>query len=47
LGKLRVLSGKEACEILGKHGFVKARQTGSHIRDAEKAPDNDDHGAGA
>ena len=28
---MRVLSGKEACEILARHGFVKARQRGSHI----------------
>ena len=29
--KLRVLSGKEVCSILGKHGFVKIRQKGSHV----------------
>jgi predicted RNA binding protein YcfA (HicA-like mRNA interferase family) len=31
LGKLRVLSGREACEILANYGFVKIRQTGSHM----------------
>jgi predicted RNA binding protein YcfA (HicA-like mRNA interferase family) len=31
LGRLKVLSGKEACEILGRHGFVKVRERGSHI----------------
>jgi len=31
LGKLRVLSGKEVCVILSKHGYVEVRQRGSHI----------------
>lgn len=31
MGRLRILSGREACEILARHGFVKARQRGSHI----------------
>ena len=31
MGKLRVLSGKEVCHILEKHGFVEARRRGSHI----------------
>lgn len=31
LGKLRVLSGKEVCQILEKHGFVEKRKRGSHI----------------
>jgi predicted RNA binding protein YcfA (HicA-like mRNA interferase family) len=30
LGKLRVLSGTEACKILEGHGFVTLRQRGSH-----------------
>jgi len=30
LGKLRVLSGSEVCRILEEHGFVAARQKGSH-----------------
>lgn len=38
MGKLRVLSGKEACEILANHGFVKVRQTGSHIVMQRKLP---------
>ena len=29
--RLRVLSAKQVCDILKKHGFVKVRQTGSHI----------------
>jgi predicted RNA binding protein YcfA (HicA-like mRNA interferase family) len=31
LGKLRVLSGREACEILSRHGFAEVRRRGSHI----------------
>jgi predicted RNA binding protein YcfA (HicA-like mRNA interferase family) len=31
LGKLRMLSGKEVCQILEKHGFVEVRRRGSHI----------------
>ena len=31
MGKLRVLSGKQVCNILSQHGFVEVRQKGSHI----------------
>ena len=31
MGKLRVLSGKQVCNILSHHGFVEVRQRGSHI----------------
>ena len=31
MGKLRVLSGKETCQILGKFGFIEQRRRGSHI----------------
>jgi predicted RNA binding protein YcfA (HicA-like mRNA interferase family) len=31
LGKLRILSGKQVCDILVHHGFVQVRQRGSHI----------------
>jgi len=31
VGKLRVLSGQEACAILARHGFVEVRRRGSHI----------------
>jgi len=31
MGRLRVLSGREACRILQEHGFVEVRQRGSHI----------------
>ena len=29
--ELRNLSGRDVCEILSRHGFVKVRQRGSHI----------------
>ena len=31
MGKLRVLSGREVCTILERHGFQEVRQRGSHI----------------
>ena len=31
MAKLRVLSGRAACEILAKHGFIEIRRRGSHI----------------
>jgi predicted RNA binding protein YcfA (HicA-like mRNA interferase family) len=31
LGKLRVLSGKQVCAILARHGFLEVRQRGSHV----------------
>jgi len=31
LGKLRVLSGAEACRILAAAGFVEVRRRGSHV----------------
>ena len=31
MGKLRVLSGREACAILARHGFAEVRQKGSHV----------------
>jgi len=31
LGKLRILSGKEVCAILSRHGFVEVRRRGSHV----------------
>ncbi|HPR89486.1 MAG TPA: type II toxin-antitoxin system HicA family toxin [bacterium] len=29
--KLRVLSGREVCAILARHGFIEVRRRGSHI----------------
>jgi predicted RNA binding protein YcfA (HicA-like mRNA interferase family) len=31
MGRLRVLSGREVCAILRRHGFVQVRRRGSHI----------------
>jgi predicted RNA binding protein YcfA (HicA-like mRNA interferase family) len=31
LARLRVLSGKDVCDILSKHGFIEVRRRGSHI----------------
>lgn len=31
MGKLRVLSGREVCEILRSEGFATVRQRGSHV----------------
>lgn len=31
MGKLRVISGAEACRILAGHGFIEVRRRGSHI----------------
>jgi predicted RNA binding protein YcfA (HicA-like mRNA interferase family) len=39
LGKLRILSGKEVCVILEKHGFIQVRQRGSHIVMQRRLPD--------
>ncbi len=37
--KLRVLSAREVCRILQEHGFVKSRQSGSHIVMRKQATD--------
>jgi len=31
LGRLRIFSGKQLCQLLEKHGFVNVRQRGSHV----------------
>jgi predicted RNA binding protein YcfA (HicA-like mRNA interferase family) len=31
MGKLRVLSGRDACKILEKYGFREVRRRGSHV----------------
>lgn len=38
MGKLRVLSGREVCAILARHGFAEVRQRGSHIVMQKKLP---------
>jgi len=31
VARLRILSGKEVCAILSRHGFLELRRRGSHI----------------
>jgi predicted RNA binding protein YcfA (HicA-like mRNA interferase family) len=31
MGRLRVLSGREVCQILERHAFLEVRRRGSHI----------------
>ncbi len=31
MGKLKVVSGKEVCQILAAHGFKEVRRRGSHV----------------
>ncbi len=38
--RLRVLSGREACEIMSKHGFAQVRRKGSHIIMQKKERDS-------
>jgi predicted RNA binding protein YcfA (HicA-like mRNA interferase family) len=40
LGKLRILSGKEVCKILNKHGFEEVRRRGSHVAMQKKTPES-------
>jgi predicted RNA binding protein YcfA (HicA-like mRNA interferase family) len=39
LGKLRILSGKQVCAILARHGFLEVRQRGSHVVMQKRLPD--------
>ena len=39
MGRLRVLSGREVCRILGENGFREARQRGSHVVMQKALPD--------
>ncbi|MGA9119636.1 MAG: type II toxin-antitoxin system HicA family toxin [Bacteroidota bacterium] len=36
--RLRVLSGREVCDILALHGFERVRQRGSHVVMQKKIP---------
>jgi predicted RNA binding protein YcfA (HicA-like mRNA interferase family) len=38
LGKFRILSGREVCNILAHHGFAPVRHRGSHIVMQKKVP---------
>ena len=39
MGKLRLLSGKQACAILTRHEFLEVRQRGSYIVMQKQLPD--------
>ena len=39
MGKLAVLSGKEVCKILARHGFQEVRRRGSHVVMQRRTPD--------
>jgi predicted RNA binding protein YcfA (HicA-like mRNA interferase family) len=39
MGRLRVLSGREACQILERHGFTEVRRRGSHVAMQRRAAD--------
>lgn len=39
MGRLRVLSGREVCAILAKHGFAEVRRRGSHVVMQKKLAD--------
>ena len=38
MGKLAVLSGKEVCKILARHGFEEVRRRGSHVVMQRRSP---------
>jgi predicted RNA binding protein YcfA (HicA-like mRNA interferase family) len=38
LGKLKVFSGKEICQILQRHEFQEVRRKGSHVIMQKKIP---------
>jgi len=40
LAKLRILSGREVCQILSQNGFEEIRQRGSHIIMQKKTEDS-------
>jgi len=40
LGKLRVLSGQDVCDILRSTGFIEVRRRGSHIVMQQKTTDS-------
>ncbi|WP_373054083.1 type II toxin-antitoxin system HicA family toxin [Thioalkalivibrio sp.] len=39
MGRLRPLSGKQVCAILGRHGFVEVRRRGSHVVMQKQLPE--------
>lgn len=38
MGKLRVLSGREVCQILARNGFCEMRRRGSHVIMQKRIP---------
>ena len=40
MAKLKVLSGKDVCRILERHGFVEVRRRGTHIIMQKKIAEN-------
>lgn len=38
MGRLAVLSGKEVCKILARHGFEEVRRRGSHVVMQRRTP---------
>ena len=40
MAKLRVLSGRDVCEILAGNGFIEVRRRGSHIVMQKKESDS-------
>ena len=39
MGRLRMFSGKQVCEILSRYGFMKVHQRGSHIVMQKRLPE--------
>ena len=39
MAKLRVLSGREVCQILAANGFAEVRRRGSHVVMQKRLPD--------
>jgi len=40
LARLSVLSGKDVCKILERHGFIEIRRRGSHIAMQKRTPES-------
>jgi len=39
MGRLQVLSGREVCQILERHGFTEVRRRGSHVVMQRRTPE--------
>ena len=40
MARLSVLSGKDVCKILERHGFIEIRRRGSHIAMQKRTPES-------